>query len=236
MRPHAHATDHQKSCHFSLVTNHYLRYILIRCLAYTNDRAVAQRIAVYTLITSCILSRRLGAMADLGLVIETMVQIVGDDQVISDKRQAISERNVIPSAVEESGTDPLMNAEFPASVRHEADDAPLLFVLSAPLCDVAGAVNAVARFSRELLVLHHVEGLSTAALAGIHEMPVERIETALADAEREFVELLRELSAWDHAVEPDIHGVLNALAACLNEECATAVAECARQYLAVHRW
>jgi hypothetical protein len=81
-------------------------------------------------------------------------------------------------------------------------------------------------------VLHHVEGIATRALAELHEMPVERIETALVNAEGEFVEILRGLSSWDHEVEPDVHTILTALAACLDEDCARAVAECARQYLA----
>ena len=64
------------------------------------------------------------------------------------------------------------------------------------MCDVAGAINGVGRFGRELLMLHHVEGISVAALAQFQAMPVERIETALADAEGEFVEILRGLG-WD---------------------------------------
>jgi DNA-directed RNA polymerase specialized sigma24 family protein len=209
MRPQAHAADDHPSCHLSLITCRYLRYILIRTLAYTNDRAVAERIAVYTLITTCLLSRRLGRMADLGLVIETMVGIVGDDQVISDKGHVISDE-----------------LETENSTLNTAD---------ARICGVAGAINAIDRFERELLILNHVEGISPAALAEIHEMPVARIEKALAGAEHELVEILRGLSSWDHEIEPDVHSILNDLAGCLDEECARDVADCARQYLAGHR-
>jgi DNA-directed RNA polymerase specialized sigma24 family protein len=205
MRPQAHSADHHQSCHLSLITCRYLRYILIRCLAYTNDRAVAERIAAYTLITSCLLSRRLGRMADLGLVIETMVQIVGDDQVISDKRQVISDGL-------------------------EVEEATPAFVLDARMCDVAGAINSVDRFGRELLVLHHIEGLSTAELAQLQTMPIERIQTAIADAEHEFTGILRGLG-WDHDVGPDVHGLLTGLAGCLDEESRRDVAVCAMQYL-----
>jgi hypothetical protein len=64
-----------------MVTDHYLRYILIRCIAYTSERTVAERIAAYTLITSSSIAPRLKRMADLGIVIDTMVQIVAEGEM-----------------------------------------------------------------------------------------------------------------------------------------------------------
>ena len=97
MRPREHAPDDPNSYYLSLFACHYIRYVLLRCLVYTNDRAVGQRFATYTLITACLSADRLfGPRAaaavrrrkgDLGLVVETVMQIVAADRMKGGKRR-----------------------------------------------------------------------------------------------------------------------------------------------------
>ena len=82
MRPHGHPADgHRLS---SLVTyRRSLSALRPHSVPGVHQRPDGrrERIAAYTLITTCLLSRRLGRMADLGLLIDAMIQIVGDDQL-----------------------------------------------------------------------------------------------------------------------------------------------------------
>ena len=89
--------------------------------------------------------------------------------------------------------------------------------------------------AREVLVLHHVEGLAAPVPADLNCVAVSRIEQTLAQAEGDFVALRRERASWDHAVDPDVHGVLKDLAGCLDEECRQAVADGTLRYLARYR-
>jgi DNA-directed RNA polymerase specialized sigma24 family protein len=219
MRPHAQPADNNRLTSYQLIANRYLRYILIRCTAYTNDRTVAQRIAAYTLITTCLLSDRLRRMADLGVVIDTMIEMVGQDQAGSEKGIANSEENVIPSEAEESGRE---------------QEGPL-FVLDARMCEVAGAVNGLERLQRQVLILHHIEGMEVPALAEINKVSPRRVEKTIAKGEREFVELLRGMSSWDHVVDPDVHSLLNDLVRCLDPVWTRNLATFALHYAAEHR-
>ena len=79
MRP-MNPADPSESCHLSLITDHYLRYILIRALAYTDDRTRARRIAAGTLVWSGRLAGRLRGMADLGWVIEMVEWMIGKER------------------------------------------------------------------------------------------------------------------------------------------------------------
>jgi DNA-directed RNA polymerase specialized sigma24 family protein len=203
-----------------MVTDHYLRYILIWCPAYTSERTVAERIAAYTLIASSLLAGRLRRSRDLSLVIDTMVQIVAHDQVSSFKFE-VSRGPTHDFALHTS------NFKLAAA----ASSASLL---PAPLCQAAGAINAMKRFCREVMVLRHIEGLSVEAVAQMHGMPSAAMAAAIDDAKHEFTALLFSLG-WDHEIRPDVHGVLTDLAASLDESWAGDVAECARQYLAQYR-
>jgi hypothetical protein len=61
------------------IIERYLRYVLIRCTGYTNNKAQVQRIAAYTLATACLLFDKLRGLGQLGSLVEMMVKIVGED-------------------------------------------------------------------------------------------------------------------------------------------------------------
>ncbi len=181
MRPHEHAGDGHRLRGYRDIIDRYLRYVLIRCLAYTNERTLAERITAYTLITTCPLVDRLRRRADLGSVIDMIVQMVGEDQISNGEFQ-------VSSGKCQGGRFTLQTSDFQL-----AADA---FALDARMCEAAGAINGVRRLGRQLLVLHHVEGIDVGGLAGIYALPPGRIEKAMGKAEREFIGILSGLSSW----------------------------------------
>ena len=223
MRPQAQSPDEHTSCHLSLITCHYVRYALIRCLVFTNEQADAERIAACTLAKSCLLSRRLGGLADPGLLVELAINTVAKERrylrfEISDSRFEVEDRSTSASQI----------SNFKSQIQQEAQ----AFLLTAPMCSVAGAINGVGRLARDLLILHYIEGLSPAELGVIHRMPVGRVEVALDDARREFTEVLGSRPEWGDEAVPDVGMMLRQLAGCLDEACVIAVRECVLQYLA----
>jgi len=189
MRPHGHEADEKaRLTAYRHIIQRYLRYVLIRCTSYTNDKAQAQRMVVYALTTACLLFDKLRRLGQLGLLIEMMVKIAAEDPT----------------------------PELPFDPRDDAHAREPVFMLDGRMCEVAGAINGLEQFARELLVLHHIEGLEVATLADAHGMSVGDIRKALAEAEGQFVELLRGLSSWDDGAEPDVHSLLVELTDCID--------------------
>ena len=61
------------------IVKFYARYTLLRCARFTNSRSRAEQIGIYTLITTCLLARELECPAQLGLLVDTMSDIIGRD-------------------------------------------------------------------------------------------------------------------------------------------------------------
>ena len=114
----------------------------------------------------------------------------------------------------------------------ETHDREPVFVLDERMCEVAGAINALDQFPRELLILHHIEGIEVATLADAQAVSVDSIHQALAEAEGEFIELLHCLSSWSDEVKPNVHALLVALASCIDESWAEALGEYTLRYAA----
>jgi hypothetical protein len=157
----------------------------IRCTGYTNNKAQVQRIAAYTLATACLLFDKLRGPTELGSLVERMVKIVGEDPM-GDWRLDM-----------------------------DGDSEPItqrVFVLNERMCEVAGTINAVEPLARQLLILHHVERLAVGVLADVYGVSPEEIGEALAEAERQFIEILRGLWPGDDGTEPDVGMLLVELA------------------------
>ncbi len=205
MRPHAHEADEKvRLTAYRHIIERYLRYVLIRCTGYTNDKAQAQRIAIYALVTACLLFDKLRGLGQLGSLVEMMVKIAAEDPT----------------------------PELPIDPRGDAQDKEPVFALDGRMCEVAGAINGLEQFARGLLVLHHIERLEVAALADAHGMSVDDIGSALAEAEGQFIELLHGLSAWDDGTEPDVHTLLVELADCIDLPWAESLGVFALRYAA----
>jgi DNA-directed RNA polymerase specialized sigma24 family protein len=230
-----------------LIACHYVRYALIRTLVYTTDPAEAEHIAACALAKACLASRRLGGMADPGLLVELLLesvarsdkrQVTGDKEVIGDRREAISSQ---PGA---AGPHSLFRV---LRVFRGLESLPDACGLRSEACfRIAEVLNGMRRFARDLLILHYIEGLSRAELGEIHRVAVGRVRIALAEARLDFIERLGEhegsvcdahpaefgdRARWTNGAKPDVRGVLMGLAGVLNQESVRIVGEIVRQFL-----
>jgi DNA-directed RNA polymerase specialized sigma24 family protein len=205
MRPRIQQADEkERFTAYRHIIHRYLRYVLIRCTGYTNDKSQVQRMAVYALVTACLLFDKLTRLGQLGSLVEMMVKIVGEDPTW------------------ECNTDRWA----------ETHDREPVFVLDERMCEVAGAINALDQFSRELLVLHHIEGIKVATLADAHGLSIAETRDALAEAEDRFTELLHGLSSWQSEATPDVRSLLAEFANCMDQAWANALGVYALRYVA----
>jgi hypothetical protein len=182
MRPRIQQADEQvRLTAYGHIIHRYLRYVLIRCTGYTNDKSQVQRMAVYALVTACLLLDKLRQLGELGSLVEMMVKIVGEDPTWE------------------------LNTDRWA----ETHDREPVFVLDERMCEVAGAINALDQFSRELLVLHHIEGIEVATLADAHG-----------------------LSSWQGEATPNVRALLAEFANCMDLAWANSLGVYALRYVA----
>jgi hypothetical protein len=170
----------------------YTPYILVRCARYTNGRRQAQQIGVYTLVTACLLARGPGHVLPFGTVLEIVLGGVGPDVLAG-------------ACGEDWRTGP---------------DEPLL--ASPRMRYLATSLNALKRRGREVLVLHHLGGLTAEDLARLWEQPVEQVRARLGRAERRLAQWLG---------PADVRSRLAEFAAGLDRGWMAEVARCALDYL-----
>jgi hypothetical protein len=132
----------------------YAPYVLVRCARYTNGRTQAQQIGAYTLVVTCLAARAVGQAVPVGPIVERMLAMVGPD--------------VLAGAQGEDWRD--------------GPDAPLF--ADPRMRYTATALNALKRRGREVLILHHVAGLTPGDLARLLEQPLDAVLARLARAQR----------------------------------------------------
>jgi hypothetical protein len=230
-----------------LIACHYVRYAIIRCRVYTTDPAEAERIAAWALARACLASRRLGGMADAGLLVELLLEAEASDKrkvtrdkgVISDRRQVTRGRGDLGLQISDCG----LGRGLPEPEACGPFDFAQSRTLRSEACfHVAEVLNGMRRFPRDLLILHYIEGLSRSQLGEVHRVAVGRVRIALAEARRD---LMKRLADHEGAVcgahparfgDQDVGVALRQLAGCLNEESVRVVGECVRQFLADTAW
>ena len=171
----------------------YTPYVLVRCARYTAGRRQAQQIGVYTLIGACSLAQEAGYVLPVGRIVEIVLKVVGPD----------------------------VRAGARGEDWRDGPDEPLL---ADPWMQyMATALNALRRRGREVLVLHHVGGVTPEDLARLLDQPVEHVRTRLGRAERR-------LAQWLGVA--DVGRALARFAAGLDRNWMQEVAACALDYLA----
>jgi hypothetical protein len=170
----------------------YCPYVLIRCARYTNGRRQAQQIGAYALVTACLMALEVGDVLPIGKIVETELRVIG--------------RDVLRGARGEDW--------------REGPDEPLL--VGPWMQYMATALNALKRPGREVLILHHLDGLTPEDLARRLEQPVGEVQVRLGRAERR-------LAQW--LATPDVRPALARFAAGLDRGWMQEVAACAMNYL-----
>jgi hypothetical protein len=171
----------------------YTPYVLVRCARYTNGRKQAQQIGAYTLIVTCLAARAVGPAVPVGRIVESILGVVG--------------RDVSAGARGEDWRD--------------GPDEPLF--TDPRLRYTATALNALTRRGREVLVLHHVAGLTPGSLPRLLEQPLDTVLVRIGRAERH-------LAGWLGV--RDVRAALAEFAAGLDIGWIQEVADCTLDYLA----
>ena len=173
----------------------YTPYVLVRCARYTNGRTQARQIGTYSLIVTCLTARAVGRAAPVGRLVESMMAMVGPD-VLAGAR----------------GEDWRKGPDGPLFARPRMQY-------------MAIALNAMERRGREVLVLHHIGGLTPPDLAGLLEQPLDAVLARIGRAQRH-------LAGWLGA--RDVRAAMAEFAAGLDTAWMQAVAGGALGYLAWH--
>lgn len=191
---------------YEWIVERYGPYVLIRSAAFTNCRTEAARIAAYTLVTTCLLAGELDHPGQLGILVDTMADVVAED--------------ADGGPVQWRG-------------RLRADDDPLL--TDERMRALAEALNRLERPEREALVLHHVCLIELGALEEWLCRPAARIAAEVAAGEQALAEQLDGLCPGDDAGgEARVRSLLAEFAATLDAAWLEEVQACALSYLARH--
>lgn len=186
------------------IVKFYARYALLRCARFTNSRSRAEQIGVYTLITTCLLTRELKYPAQLGLLVDTMSDIIGRD--VTGPGDETSDR---------------------------PRDADGLLIADERLRKLAEALNRLDRFTREVLVFRHIERMDAAAIARLLHRSCEEVTARIARAEDLLAEQLGELHVPGSEPDgPDVPSLLAEFAVSLDADWVRNVGDCALAYLA----
>ncbi len=171
----------------------YTPYVLVRCAGYTNGRRQAQQIGAYTLVVTCLAARAVGRAVPVGRIVESELRVIGPD--------------VVAGA---GGEDWRAGPDEPLFV-----DPRMRYM--------ATALNALKRRGREVLILHHVAGLTPADLARLLEQPPDAVLARIGRAQRH-------LAGWLGV--RDVRASMADFAAGLDTGWIQEVADCALDYLA----
>jgi DNA-directed RNA polymerase specialized sigma24 family protein len=189
---------------YEWIIDFYTPYILIRCTGFTNSKAQAERIAVYGLITTCLLAAELERLNQVGLLVDILVDVIGEDLTGQETE--------------------------PATPRPDGAGGPLL--PEEGMRELAEALNRLDGFTREVLVFGHMEAVDTKALACLFHTSTDRIETEMARGERQLAQRLRHACGGRRPVSgADVPALLAELATALDPTLADRVADLALAYL-----
>jgi DNA-directed RNA polymerase specialized sigma24 family protein len=167
----------------------YTPYVLVRCARYTNTRRQAQQIGAYTLTSTCIIARELPAAVPVGVMVETMLHMVGPDVLAGGQ-----------------GEDWRQGLDEPLFVDRNTRQ-------------IVQAVNSLGRAAREPLVLHHVSKVATESLAKLLRQPVGMVRSQIARGERLLAKRLAGLHGTGRVTtRPDVRALLAEFAAGLDED------------------
>lgn len=189
---------------YEWIIDFYTPYILIRSTRFTHSKTQAERIAVYGLITTCLLAVKLERLSQVGLLVDILVDVIGEDVTWREAEAA----------------------------EPRADGPEDLLLPDEDMRELAKALNLLDGFTREVLVFGHVEGMDAKALASLFHTSPGQIATEMARGRRQLVQHLRRAPDADQGVSgADVPALLTELAVTLNSTRAARVGALALAYL-----
>lgn len=146
---------------YKQIIKYYLRHVLLRCSKYVNNKKDAEKIALYVLLTTCILAEKLEHMWQLGQLIDCMVDGICQD-VMKEKSQAKEKRLGRSKAL----------------------------LPDKRMWNLAKAVSMLDGFTQQVIVLHHIEMMSTKEISLIYNKSISDIRLEINGGERKLVKHL----------------------------------------------
>lgn len=144
---------------YSKAVEFYLRYVLLRCSKYTNNRNVAEKIAIYTFIAAYEAVEKLEQIHQFGPLVSGLVDEIGP--AILKEESKIDNKNIAKSDL----------------------------LLSRPkMVKLAAALNQVDEHLRQVLVLRDIEMMNTKELTDIYDTSFEDMHTLIAFGQKQLIE------------------------------------------------
>jgi hypothetical protein len=168
----------------------YMRYVLITSTKHIDTRAEVVYITLYTFASAYTIMNELNIAGRIGLILDTMVDIISD--------------NVIKNP--ESGK------------QTQKYGMTKLLLKDKKVRKIAKALNALDGFSRQVLVLHYIEDMSSEEISVLYPAKsISEIETAIILASKQLVEQLAKLLPKETILLfDDVGKWLNRLKDCLD--------------------
>ena len=141
---------------------HYLRYALLRSAKHTNIKSDAEAMAAFTLLAAGSIAGKLGMGGELALLIECVAEAVGWG---ADPADYLTCQQQLPK-----GSDQLLPDER--------------------MRKLAAAINMLGTSARQVLLLYHIELMSTKQVAEILSKSILQIRSDIAEAERGLLQCL----------------------------------------------
>ena len=136
----------------------FLRYGLIRCFKYTNNRRLAEKIAGYSLAGACLSAGEEKNLQKLGGIVGLLTEIIAADPADGKKPKS-------------------------------AGKGQMLFA-EKKIQQTAEALNKLNRSRQQILILHHIEMMSTNDLAMIYDKSIYDIISIKVNNSRSFVNVI----------------------------------------------
>lgn len=153
----------------SQIVRCYLRYVIIKCSEYVDEKTDAEEISTCTFFATCLLVEKNEHSCHLGQLISKIADTIG--------RDVIQQRNPNEKTIEQSG----------------------IIWTNQKTKTLAKAINMLDEHPGQLIVLHHVEMMNTKELSKIYNESIPQIRAIINEAEKELVKHLTYLRKNSHA-------------------------------------
>ncbi len=143
----------------------YMRYALLTCFKYTNSKIIAEKILLYTFLTIYRLIENLEHIEEVGQTIDKLIDIISSDMV----------------------------PEQPRGDEKQDSETSAMLLADKRTQDLATALNMLDTMSRQMLILHYVEMLSTKEISLLYNKSIKETRLEICEAENVFKKHLSEL-------------------------------------------
>jgi len=142
-----------------------MRYALLTCFKYTNSKIIAETISLYTFLTIYRLIENLEHIEEVGQTIDKLIDIISSD----------------------------MAPKQPWGDEKQDSETSAMLLADKRTQDLATVLNTLDTMSRQMLILHYIEMLSTKEISLLYNKSINKTRLEICEAENVFKKRLSEL-------------------------------------------